>query len=133
MVFAPDGTRASGVNISPSGQVLTALHNLESARVGNVRVQFRDGRVYEGKIEQITREDNLATIALVGKGCGSLPAARIASAEPRRGELLAAIGSPRGSGAPYWVSLGKVRGYAGNQVAYDAWTYWGKGGSTLLN
>ena len=132
VIVTEQGDRASGVNISPDGKIITALHNVAACGRQVVLVRFRDGSIYKGRLTRLSKRDNIALISLTDAE-QSLPYAELAPRAPARGELVAAIGSPNGAAAPYWVSLGRYHGEQGSQAAYDAWTYWGHGGAPVVN
>lgn len=132
MIITEEGTRASGVSVSPDGKILTALHNVAACGRQVVLVRFRDGAMYKGNLTHISKADNIAMISLRDAD-GAVPYVELSASAPGRGELVAAIGSPNGAAAPYWVSLGKYHGVSGTQAAYDAWTYWGHGGAPVVD
>lgn len=132
VIVTEQGERASGVNVSPDGRIITALHNVAACGRQIVLVRFRDGSIYKGRLTRLSKRDNIALISLLDTE-QSLPHATLAPRAPARGDLVAAIGSPNGAAAPYWVSLGQYHGEQGSQATYDAWTYWGHGGAPIVN
>jgi serine protease Do len=82
----------SGVVIAPDGYLLTSAHVVEGA--GRVRVTFVDGS--ELPAEQVG-VDPLSDLALLRVHANGLTPARLGDAERLRvGQLVVAIGSPRG-------------------------------------
>lgn len=136
----------SGVNIDPSGLILTAGH--VSDNVGDrFTVAFPDGRTFKGVT---IASDHFLDLGLVRlEGARDLPIATLAPAAPEVGDPVAIIGQPgtRTPGGeptgyqPWHVSVGEIRGFLpdilGKQslgrTKHDAWTYWGHSGSPLFD
>lgn len=136
----------SGVNIDPSGLILTAGH--VSDNVGDrFTVAFPDGRTFKGVT---IASDHFLDLGLVRlEGARDLPIAALAAAAPEVGDPVAIVGQPgtRTPGGeptgyqPWHVSVGEIRGFLpdilGKQslgrTKHDAWTYWGHSGSPLFD
>lgn len=148
------GTRTgggSGVNLSPTGLVLTAAHCVEAAGgVGAaVSVEFPDGRRFAGQVSAVNAGFDLALVRL--KDAADLPTARVADQPAEVGDWLACVHQPaRSYGGtayprhkPWHVSEGRVRGRRDDPLTdqrknlgavwYDCWTFWGTSGAPLFN
>lgn len=135
----------SGVNLLPSGLVLTNAHVAKSVGA-RYTVLFPDGARYPGRTVAVDATLDLALVAL--DGARDLPTAPVARAAPRVGEAVVAIGQPGTSTPdgqptdyqPFHVSTGRIRGFLANPLGdqslgrtkHDAWTYWGHSGSPLF-
>lgn len=137
----------SGVNLAPTGLVLTAAHVVDE--VGRtLTVRFPDGREFTGVTTHLDADLDLALVAL--SGARDLPVARLAAAAPAVGSDVVVIGQPgtrtpdgEATGyQPWHVSVGAIRGFragarTGEQhlgrTKHDAWTYWGHSGSPLFD
>lgn len=135
----------SGVNLLPSGLVLTNAHVAKSVGA-RYTVLFPDGARYPGRTVAVDATLDLALVAL--DGARGLPTAPVARAAPRVGEAVVAIGQPGTSTPdgeatnyqPFHVSTGRIRGFLANPLGdqslgrtkHDAWTYWGHSGSPLF-
>ena len=82
----------SGVVIAPDGYVLTNSHVVERAE--NVRVGFRDGRHFDGRVIGRDPSSDLAVLRVPADG---LVAAELGDSDRLRvGQLVIAIGNPLG-------------------------------------
>jgi hypothetical protein len=134
----------SGVNLHPSGLVLTAGHVVDA--VGKKKtVRFPDGTSYAGEAIYYDEALDLAVVKLAG--ARDLPVAPIAAAAPVIGDVVVAIGQPgrytpdgeETGYQPFHVSVGEIRGFKKDRVGdqglggtkHDAWTYWGHSGCPL--
>ena len=140
----------SGVNIAPSGLILTAGH--VSDDVGDrFTVAFPDGRKFTGVTIASDMFLDLGLVRLEGaaQDLGDLPFARLADAAPEVGDTVVVIGQP-GSRTPdgelthyepWNVSVGEIRGFLPDRLGkqslgrtkHSAWTYWGHSGSPLFD
>ena len=137
----------SGVNLAPSGLILTAGHVADE--VGKTfDVRFPDGRHFRGTVTYLDDRLDLALLTLAG--AADLPSAPMAAAAPARGDDVAVIGqpgtyTPDGESThyqPWHVSTRVIRGFRGTdrtgeqslgRTKHDAWTYWGHSGSPLFD
>jgi len=137
----------SGVNIDPSGLILTAGHVADA--VGDrFTVAFPDGRRFAGVT---IASDSFLDLGLVRleDAPDDLPIARLAAAAPLTGDMVVVIGqpgtrTPQGEATnyePWHVSVGEIRGFMPNilgkqslgRTKHSAWTYWGHSGSPLFD
>ncbi|MEC9399136.1 MAG: hypothetical protein VX475_16045, partial [Myxococcota bacterium] len=65
VIVTEQGERASGVNVSPDGRIITALHNVAACGRQIVLVRFRDGSIYKGRLTRLSKRDNIALISLL--------------------------------------------------------------------
>lgn len=136
----------SGVNLVASGLVLTNAHVVDELG-RELRVQFPDGRVFDGVTVALSQHFDLALVEL--SGATNLPIARLASVAPEQGDEVVVIGQPgtRTPGGeptnyqPWHVSVGTIRGFLPDRLGtqrlgrtkHSAWTYWGHSGSPLFD
>lgn len=95
--LAPPGARGgqgSGVIVDPSGVVVTNHHVIANADA--LRVQLSDGRTLGAEVVGTDPGTDVAVVRLLGESDATYPALSFASAEPRPGETVAAIGNPFG-------------------------------------
>lgn len=129
----------SGVNLAPSGLILTAYHVVDHDVKGGHGVLLSDGRTLGARVIAYDAKQDLALLKVEGRH-NDLPFAPLAKAQPKIGQRVIIVGHPaKESGRAYWnTSAGKVLGYVPMQgtrgdFAYDAWTYWGHSGSPVFN
>jgi len=136
----------SGVNLAPSGLVLTNAH-VAKAVGATYSVLLPDGRSFPGRTVAVDGTLDLALVAL--SGAADLLVAPVARRAPRVGDFVAVIGQPgtlTPDGEPtgyqrFHVSTGKIRGFLDDPLGdqslgrtkHDAWTYWGHSGSPLFS
>lgn len=134
--------RASGINLSPDGLILTNAHvALEVGR--RMKVQFPSGLTCEGSCTALDTKRDLALVKLDALGV-RLPAAILERAEAPVGSDIVVIGQPENY--DYWhVSVGKIDEYKETQpwmspkgdrlgrLRHHAWTSWGSSGSPMFN
>ena len=138
----------SGVNIHPSGLILTNAHVLD-ALGRQTSVTFPDGQRFRVKTTFIDHKLDVAIAMVMKKGTTGLPSAPLAARAPVKGTRVVVIGQPgrhtpdgelTGYGA-FHVSVGEIRGFLKNRLGnqslgatkHDAWTYWGHSGSPLFD
>lgn len=129
----------SGVNLAPSGLILTAYHVVDHDVRGGHGVLLSDGRTLGARVIAYDAKQDLALLKVEGRYT-DLPFAPLAKTQPKVGQRVIIVGHPaKESGRAYWnTSAGKVLGYVPMQgtrgdFAYDAWTYWGHSGSPVFN
>ena len=86
----PSVGRGSGVVISEDGFILTNFHVVEDAE--SIKVRFKDGEEYVGKVQGLDRESDIAVIKI--DKTGLTPAKLGDSSKTRVGEFVLAIGAP---------------------------------------
>lgn len=127
----------TGVNLDPTGLVLTADHVITELPV---RVEFPDGSTFVGTLDHRDPLRDLALVRLVD--AVALPHAELAPAAPTVGEAIVLIGHPGSrSRPPFRVITGELRGFrllrdgpqAIGATAHDAQTDWGHSGSPLFD
>ena len=137
----------SGVNIDPSGLILTAGH-VSDAVGDRFNVAFPDGRRFVGVTVASDKFLDLGLVRLEDAP-DDLPIARIAGAAPHVGDTVVVIGQPGTrtpdgeptNYEPWHVSVGEIRGFMPNilgkqslgRTKHSAWTYWGHSGSPLFD
>ncbi|KAG1671444.1 Serine protease HTRA3 [Nymphon striatum] len=84
-------SNGSGFIVSKDGQILTNAH-VVAAGGSNIVVKLQDGRSFDGYVETIDHESDLATIRI---NCNDLPTLHLGnSSNLRAGEFVVAMGSP---------------------------------------
>ena len=131
LIVTASGERASGVNVSRQGLVLTALHAVQDQ--GPLWVSLGRGGCYQA---QLVRQDASRGLALLSiKAPGSLPAVALRQAPLAPGEAVFTVGSSkRPQGSRFAVHAGQARRVRpGQLVGYDAWTDYGYGGGPVVD
>lgn len=137
----------SGVNIAPSGLILTNAHVVKTVGARQT-ITFPDGLVLNGRATVVDPHLDLALVA-VDNAPRPLPFAPLATRAPTVGTWVAVIGQPgrwTPSGEPtgyerFHVSTGRIEKLVPNplgsqslgRAGHSAWTYWGHSGSPLFN
>lgn len=138
------GAVGSGINLDPTGRVLTAAHVVPGPDA-DVRVEFPDGSTFRAHVETYDRRADVAVLAV--SDAALLPSASLAAAPPRVGDPVAMVGQPAVGGGPahphrpFHVSSGNLLAIVDDPAAdqrlggvtHDAWTYWGHSGAALLD
>lgn len=86
----PLSGQGSGVVIREDGYILTNSHVVENAE--KITVRFKDGRRFEGRVQGIDKQSDLAVVKIDAEG---LPVAKLGDSDAVRvGEFAIAIGAP---------------------------------------
>jgi len=106
--------QGSGFFISPDGYAVTNNHVVEKAE--SVQVTTDDGKVHTAKVIGTDPRTDLALIKVEG---GSFPYVKLASAAPRIGDWVIAVGNPFGLGGTVTAGIVSARGRDIGASAYD--------------
>lgn len=107
--------QGSGFVISADGYVVTNNHVVEHAR--EVEVTFDDGRTLPAKIVGTDKRTDLALLKI--EGGSNLPHVDWASASPRVGDWVLAVGNPFGLGGTVTAGIVSARGRDIGAGPYD--------------
>lgn len=85
-------SNGSGFIISNDGLIVTNAHVVANRPHGKVEVRLHDGAIYNGQVEDVDIQSDLATVRINAK---NLPVLKLGeSSHIRPGEFVVAIGSP---------------------------------------
>jgi serine protease DegS/serine protease DegQ len=124
----------SGVIFTPDGYVLTNNHVIAGA--DDIQVMLYDGRVAHARV---IGSDNDTDLAVLKVDAGRLPSIKTASAMPRVGDVVLAIGNPFGIGQTVTMGIVSAIGRQLNLsspedfIQTDAAINFGNSGGALVN
>ncbi len=112
----PTQAQGSGFVISPDGYVVTNNHVVADA--GKVQIIFDEHNKYDAEIVGTDERTDLALLKIKSKG-KTFPAVKFASAPPRVGDWVVAVGNPFGLGGTVTAGIVSAHGRDIGSGPYD--------------